>query len=203
MENKRGQHLNYSIIAKIIEENSTVLDLGCGDGTLLKSLIDNKHVKAKGIEINQDCVISCLEKGVCTIQGDIDEGLTQFSDKEYDYVILNRTVQATDHPDFVIKEMLRVGKKVIVSFPNFAYWRVRFYLLFKGKMPVSKMLPYEWYNTPNIHLLTINDFFEFAKNNNIKILKSIYLNHSKVRKNKILRLFPDFFAEEAVFILSY
>ena len=196
MENNRGLHLNYSIITKIIEENSSVLDLGCGDGTLLKSLIDSKHVKGKGIEINQDYVISC------TIQGNIDDGLTQFSDKEYDYVILNRTVQATEHPDFVIKEMLRVGKKVIVSFPNFAFWRVRFYLLFKGKMPVSKMLPYEWYNTPNIHLLTINDFFEFVKNNDIKILKSMYLNHSKVRKNKLLSLFPNFFAEEAVFILS-
>ncbi len=202
MENKRGIHLNYSVITKIIEENSSVLDLGCGDGTLLKTLIDEKHVKGKGIEINQDCVISCLEKGVCTIQGDIDEGLIQFSDKEYDYVVLNRTVQATDHPDFVIKEMLRVGKKVIVSFPNFAYWRVRFYLLFNGKMPMSKMLPYEWYNTPNIHLLTIKDFFEFTKNNNIKILKSVYLNHSKVRRDKFLRLLPNFFAEEAVFVLS-
>ncbi len=202
MENNRGLHLNYSIILNIIEENSTVLDLGCGDGTLLKTLIEKKHVKGKGIEINQDSVISCLENGVCTIQGDIDEGLTQFSDKEYDYVVLNRTVQATEHPDFVIKEMLRVGKKGIVSFPNFAYWKVRFDLLLNGKMPVSKMLPYEWYNTPNIHLLTINDFFEFVKNNNIKILDSIYLNHSQVRKNKILRLFPNLFAEEAVFILS-
>jgi len=202
MENNRGIHLNYSVITKIIEENSSVLDLGCGDGTLLKSLIDIKNVKAKGIEINQDAVISCLEKGVCTIQGDIDEGLVQFSDKEYDYVVLNRTVQATEHPDFVIKEMLRVGKKAIVSFPNFAYWRVRMYLLFKGKMPVSKMLPYEWYNTPNIHLLTIKDFFDFTKNNNIKILKSVYLNHSQVRKDKLLRLLPNFLAEEAVFVLS-
>ena len=202
MENNRGIHLNYSVITKIIEQNSTVLDLGCGDGTLLKTLIDKKNVKGKGIEINQDCVINCLEKGVCTIQGDIDEGLEQFSDKEYDYVVLNRTVQATEHPDLVIKEMLRVGKKVIVSFPNFAYWRVRFYLLFNGKMPVSKMLPYEWYNTPNIHLLTIKDFFEFTKNNNIKILKSLYMNHSKVRKDKLLRLLPNFFAEEAVFVLS-
>ncbi|MBR1908121.1 methionine biosynthesis protein MetW [bacterium] len=202
MENNRGIHLNYSVITKIIEENSSVLDLGCGDGTLLKSLIDNKHVKGKGIEINQESVISCLEKGVCTIQGDIDEGLIQFSNKEYDYVILNRTVQATEHPDLVIKEMLRVGKKAIVSFPNFAYWRVRMYLLFNGRMPVSKMLPYEWYNTPNIHLLTIKDFFDFTKNNNIKILKSIYLNHSKVRKDKLLRLLPNILAEEAVFVLS-
>ena len=170
MENNRGLHLNYSLITQIIEENSKVLDLGCGDGTLLKMLIDQKHVVGKGIEINQDSVINSIENGVCTIQGDIDEGLVQFSDKEYDYVVLNRTVQATEKPDFVIKEMLRVGKKVIVSFPNFGYWKVRLYLLLNGKMPVSKMLPFEWYNTPNIHLLTIRDFFEFTKKNKKKKL---------------------------------
>ena len=202
MENSRGLHLNYSLITQIIEENSKVLDLGCGDGTLLKMLIDQKHVVGKGIEINQDSVINSIENGVCTIQGDIDEGLVQFSDKEYDYVVLNRTVQATEKPDFVIKEMLRVGKKVIVSFPNFGYWKVRLYLLLNGKMPVSKMLPFEWYNTPNIHLLTIRDFFEFAKKNNIKILKSIYLNHAQVRRDKLLRLMPNLLAEEAVFVLS-
>ena len=202
MENNRGLHLNYSLITQIIEENSKVLDLGCGDGTLLKMLIDQKHVVGKGIEINQDSVINSIENGVCTIQGDIDEGLVQFSDKEYDYVVLNRTVQATEKPDFVIKEMLRVGKKVIVSFPNFGYWKVRLYLLLNGKMPVSKMLPFEWYNTPNIHLLTIRDFFEFTKKNNIKILKSIYLNHAKVRRDKLLRLMPNLLAEEAVFVLS-
>ncbi len=202
MENNRGLHLNYSLITQIIEENSKVLDLGCGDGTLLKMLIDQKHIEGKGIEINQDSVINSIENGVCTIQGDIDEGLVQFSDKEYDYVVLNRTVQATEKPDFVIKEMLRVGKKVIVSFPNFGYWKVRLYLLLNGKMPVSKMLPFEWYNTPNIHLLTIRDFFEFAKKNNIKILKSIYLNHAQVRRDKLLRLMPNLLAEEAVFVLS-
>ena len=202
MENNRGLHLNYSLITQIIEENSKVLDLGCGDGTLLKMLIDQKHIEGKGIEINQDSVINSIENGVCTIQGDIDEGLVQFSDKEYDYVVLNRTVQATEKPDFVIKEMLRVGKKVIVSFPNFGYWKVRLYLLLNGKMPVSKMLPFDWYNTPNIHLLTIRDFFEFAKKNNIKILKSIYLNHAQVRRGKLLRLMPNLLAEEAVFVLS-
>lgn len=202
MENNRGLHLNYSLITQIIEENSKVLDLGCGDGTLLKMLIDQKHIDGKGVEIKQDAVISSIENGVCTIQGDIDEGLVQFSDKEYEYVVLNRTVQATEKPDFVIKEMLRVGKKVIVSFPNFGYWKVRLYLLLNGKMPVSKMLPFEWYNTPNIHLLTIRDFFEFAKKNNIKILKSIYLNHAQVRRDKLLRLMPNLLAEEAVFVLS-
>ena len=105
MENNRGLHLNYSLITQIIEENSKVLDLGCGDGTLLKMLIDQKHIEGKGIEINQDSVINSIENGVCTIQGDIDEGLVQFSDKEYDYVVLNSTAQATEKPDFVIKQM--------------------------------------------------------------------------------------------------
>ena len=202
MQNNRGLHLNYHVITELVEENSKVLDLGCGDGVLLKTLIDRKSVKGKGIEINQDCVISSIEKGVCTIQGDIDEGLIQFCDNEYAYVILNRTLQSTEKPDFVIKEMLRVGKKVVVSFPNFAYWRVRLYLLLNGKMPVSKMLPFEWYNTPNIHLLTIRDFFDFARKNDIKILQSIYLNHSKVRRGIFTNLAPNIFAEEAVFVLS-
>lgn len=198
MNQSNGLHVNYAVIADLVEDGSKVLDLGCGDGTLLKLLIDKKNVLAKGIEINQNEVISSIEKGVSTVQGDIDEGLKQFSDGEYDYVILNRTVQATERPDYVIKEMLRVGKKVVVSFPNFAYWRVRFYLLFAGRMPKSKMLPFEWFNTPNIHLLTIKDFFNFTKKNEIKILKSIYLNHSKVRKN----ILTNFFSEEAIFVLT-
>ena len=157
----QGLHLNYSIITEMIEENKNVLDLGCGNGTLLKMLKDKKNVQGKGIEINQDKVIECMEKGLSVIQGDIDEGLREFTDKKYDYVILNQTLQATEKPDYVIDEMLRVGKKVVVSFPNFAYWRVRFFLFFRGRMPKSKVLPFEWYNTPNIHLLTVNDFFEF------------------------------------------
>lgn len=202
MQNNRGLHLNYSVITDLIEEKSKVLDLGCGDGTLLKMLIQEKNVEAKGIEINQDCVINSIQNGVCTIQGNIDDGLKQFCDKEYDYAILNRTLQATEKPDYVIKEMLRVGKKIIISFPNFAYWRVRCYLLFNGKMPKSKMLPFEWYNTPNIHLLTIKDFFEFAQKNNINIEKAIYMNHSKVKKSVFTKILPNVFAEDAIFVLT-
>ena len=158
----KGLHLNYSIITNIIEENARVLDLGCGNGYLLKLLKDTKKVKGNGIEISQSEVIQCLEKGLSVIQGDIDEGLKQFSDKSYDYVVLNQTLQSTCNPHYVLEEMLRVGKKCIVSFPNFAYWRVRFNFFFSGNMPKSKVLPFEWYNTPNIHLLTIKDFFEYA-----------------------------------------
>ena len=136
MQNNSALHVNYKSIVELVEENSKVLDLGSGDGSLLKMLKDIKNVSGKGIEINQNCVIESIQKGVSTIQGDIDEGLMQFSDKEYDYVILNSTLQSTEKPHFVIKEMLRVGKKVVVSFPNFGYWKVRFYLMFKGKMPI-------------------------------------------------------------------
>ena len=165
-------HLNYSLIAEMISEKSKVLDLGCGDGHLLKLLKDKKLIKGNGIEIAQTEVIKCLEKGLSVIQGDIDEGLKQFPDKSYDYVILNQTLQSTHNPNFVLDEMLRVGKKCIVSFPNFAYWRIRFYLFFTGNMPKSRILPYEWYDTPNIHLLSIKDFYEYAKKKNIKAVMS-------------------------------
>ncbi len=198
----KGLHLNYSIILNMIEENSRVLDLGCGNGELLKLLKERKKVKGNGIEIDQKGVIQCLEKGLSVIQGDIDDGLKQFPDKSYDYVILNQTLQSTYNPDFVLEEMLRVGKKCVVSFPNFAYWRIRCELFFKGHMPKSKILPFEWYNTPNIHLLTIKDFFEFSKEHNIKILEGIYTTKANIRKGIQYNIFSNFFAEEVIFVIS-
>ncbi|MGM9993600.1 MAG: methionine biosynthesis protein MetW [Candidatus Avigastranaerophilus sp.] len=198
----KGLHLNYSLIADMIENNSRVLDLGCGDGYLLKLLKDKRNIKGNGIEISQKEVIQCLEKGLSVIQGNIDEGLKQFQDKSYDYVILNQTLQSTNNPEFVIEEMLRVGKKCIVSFPNFAYWRVRFNYFFTGNMPKSKVLPFEWYNTPNIHLLTIKDFFEFAQKHNFKIQSGIYTTRAAIRKGIRYRRFSNFFAEEAIFVIS-
>jgi len=195
-----GLHLNYSIILEIIEDDSRILDLGCGDGTLLKLLKQKKNIKAQGIEINQDEVIRCLAKGLSVIQGNIDEGLKQFQDKSYDYVILNQTLQSTQKPEFVIDEMLRVGKKCIVSFPNFAYWKVRLNYLLKGQMPKSKVLPFEWYNTPNIHLLTIKDFFEYAHVHDFKILKTIYT--TKASAKNINSAFANIFAEEGIFVIS-
>ncbi len=196
-----GKTLNYSQITKLVPTGAKILDLGCGDGYLFKKLVNEKKVTGVGIEINEDEAIKAIEKGLSVIQGDIDKGLKQFFDKSFDYAILNQTVQSTDKPDYVIEEMLRVSKCAIVAFPNFAYWRVRFYLFFKGKMPKSKALPYEWYNTPNIHLNTIKDFYEFCKKRDIKILEAVYLAKNKARK-KIFRPLANFFSEEAIFVIS-
>lgn len=201
-ENKESVHLNYKIITENIEPDSKVLDLGCGEGQLLKMLEDQKKCSGCGIEIDQQNVIKSIQKGLSVIQGDIDEGLKEFSDNEYDYVILNQTLQSTEKPDYVIDEMLRVGKKSVVSFPNFGYWRVRFYLFFTGKMPKSKMLPFSWFDTPNIHLLTIEDFFEFCKERNIKIIKSVYLKRGKINKNPLNRILTNLLCEEAVFVIQ-
>ena len=197
----KGLHLNYSIITNMIEPNLSVLDLGCGDGTLLK-MLKNKGINARGIDINQDNIVKCLEKGLPVIQGDIDEGLQEYPDKSYDYVVLNQTLQSTEKPDFVIKEMLRVGNKVVVSFPNFGYWKVRFYLMFRGKMPKSRILPFQWYNTPNIHLLTIDDFYDFAKSQDFKIEQKICMTKAKVRKSILQKLFDNLFTEEVIFVIS-
>ena len=196
------RQLNYEVVTGLIPTEARVLDLGCGDGTLFSKLINEKKITGVGIEINQDEVIKALDKGVAVIQGDIDEGLKQFPDAGFDYAIVNQTLQAVEKPDLVVDEMLRVANKAIVSFPNFAYWKVRFYLFFKGKMPKSHALPYEWYNTPNIHLMTVNDFFEFCKKRNIKILKSAYLTRNKIRSGLLIKTITNFFTEEAIFVIS-
>lgn len=197
-----NNRVNYKIIAEIIEKNASVLDLGCASGELLSLLKKEKNVAGKGIEIAQSSVIEALEKGLSIIQGNIDEGLSDFQDKEYDYVVLNQTLQSTNKPAFVIDEMLRVGKKVIVSFPNFAFWKVRLYLLLKGEMPKSSALPFEWHDTPNIHLLTINDFFRFCEKNSIIIDKSVFLSAKTKSIMNIPTVFANWLCDEAIFIIS-
>ncbi len=201
-DTKDSLHVNYSVITEFIEKGSRVLDLGCGEGGLLKMLIDKKHCSGSGIEIDQNNVISSIQKGLSVVQGDIDEGLKEFMDNEYDYVILNQTLQSTEKPDYVIEEMLRVGKKCVVSFPNFGYWRVRFYLFFKGRMPKSRMLPFCWYDTPNIHLLTVEDFFDFCKQRNINIKKQVYIKRGKISKNPFTGFLTNLLCEEAVFVIE-
>ena len=198
---KRLLRSDYEQIISIISKGSNVLDLGCGSGELLEKLITEKNVSGRGVEIDENNIIECIKKGLSVFQGDLDEGLREYHDQSYDYVILNKTLQVVKKPDYVIKEMLRVGKKAVVSFPNFGYLGVRSQLFFRGYMPRTPVLPFEWYNTPNIHLLTIKDFYRYCRENNIKILQRIYLINSTPIKG-IKKLFANLLAEEAIFILK-
>ena len=154
----------FKIISDLIEKNTRVLDVGCGDGILMEYLKYNKEIDIRGIEISKDNVQKCLSKGLTVIEGDAEKDLLQFPDSSFDFVILSQTLQAFLNPEIVIKELLRVGKKAIVTIPNFGFWKVRLHLLIKGTMPITKNLPDEWYNTPNLHMCTIKDFYNFCEN---------------------------------------
>jgi len=169
------------IIEKIVPEGSTVLDLGCGEGQLLARLIRDKHVRGQGVELDPGGVFVCVERKVPVFQSDLDAGLKGFADGSFDYVILEETLQTLHHPDDVLSEMLRVGRTGIVSFPNFAYWRVRLDLALGGRMPVTETLPYHWYDTPNIHLLTLFDFMDWARTRHVAITQGHALIEGRVR----------------------
>ena len=166
----------FKVIADLIEKDKKVLDVGCADGILMKFLKDNKNANIRGLEISKEKVQECIAKGLTVIEGNAEKDLKQFPDKSFDYVILSQTLQAFLNPELVLNELLRVGKKAIITIPNFGYWKVRLHLLLKGTMPITKTLPDEWYNTPNLHMCTIKDFVHFVKSRNIKIFKSIALN---------------------------
>ena len=159
----------FKIITDLVEKNKRVLDVGCGDGTLMEYLKENKKIDIRGIEISKNNVQKCVGKGLIVIEGDAEKDLTQFPASSFDYVILSQTLQAFLNPEIVINELLRVGKKAIVTVPNFGFWKVRLHLLIRGTMPITKNLPNEWFNTPNIHMCTIKDFVNYCNKKNIKI----------------------------------
>jgi methionine biosynthesis protein MetW len=169
----------FRIISEIIKKNTRVLDVGCGDGTLMKFLKENKNVDARGFEISKTKAQSCIGKGLSVIEGDAEKELQQFPNSSFDYAILSQTLQAFYNPEKVIDDLLRVSKKAIVTIPNFGFWKIRLHLLLKGTMPITKNLPDEWYNTPNLHMCTIKDFFNFCSKKNIKLDQSIALNNEK------------------------
>ena len=162
----------FKIIADLIEKDKKVLDVGCADGTLMKYLKDNKNINIRGLEISKDKVQECIAKGLTVIEGNAEKDLKQFPISSFDYVILSQTLQAFLDPENVINELLRIGKKAIVTIPNFGYWKVRMHLLLKGTMPVTNNLPNEWYNTPNLHMCTIKDFENYCNKKKIKINSS-------------------------------
>ena len=170
----------FKVIANLIDKDRRVLDVGCGDGTLMKFLKDNKNIDCRGMEISKSKIQKCIEKGLTVIEGNAEKDLIQFPDKSFDYAVLSQTLQAFLNPELVINELLRVGKKAIVTIPNFGYWKVRLHLLTKGTMPITKTLPDEWYNTTNLHMCTIKDFVFFVKSRNFKIFKSLALNNENV-----------------------
>ncbi len=190
---------DLEIISPWVSKCSTVLDLGCGDGTLLAHLQKEKQVLGYGLEIDGDQITRCIENGVNVIEHDLDEkGLASFGDKQFDTVIMTQALQAVRRPDEMIEEMLRLGRQGIVTFPNFGHWRCRQYLLFNGKMPMSKTLPHTWFNTPNIHLCTFKDFELLCHQKGIRIVDKIEVN-ADFREHSFAKLWPNFLAEFAVY----
>jgi len=194
--------IGYDLIIGIIPPHSRVLDLGCGDGVLLDRLQREKNVSGFGVEISDDGVGHCVEKGLYCYQADIDDGLTDYRDNSFDYVILNQTIQSTKRPDYVVKEILRIGKRAIISFPNFAFISVRYQLGFRGIMPKSPMIPYEWYESPNIHMLTINDFDHFCKKNGYPVDMRSHFSINDRGGARRVSFAPNMLAQYGFFILD-
>ncbi len=193
----------YKIISDLIEKNAKVLDVGCDDGTLMEFLKTNKNVNIRGIEISKKKVQTCIAKGLTVIEGNAEFDLKQFPNDSFEYVVLGQTLQAFINPEIVIKELLRVGNRAIVTIPNFGHWKVRLNLLFKGTMPITNSLPNDWYNTPNIHMCTIKDFVKFSEIIDFKIFKSLALINENVSDiNNSNLIFKNLFGELGIFLIE-
>ncbi len=193
----------FQIISDLIENNTRVLDVGCGDGTLMKYLKDKKNVDTRGLEISKDKVQMCVSKGLAVIEGNAEKDLKQFPNSSFNYAVLSQTLQAFYDPEKVIDDLLKVADKAIVTIPNFGFWKVRLDLLIKGTMPVTKNLPDEWYNTPNLHMCTLKDFFNFCSKKKIKLFKSLALHNEKTMEINSFNLnLKNLSSELGIFLLE-
>ncbi|MDG1021852.1 MAG: methionine biosynthesis protein MetW [Emcibacteraceae bacterium] len=190
------------LIENMISEGAKVLDVGSGDGMLLDYLRRKKQVIGRGIELSPEGVNQSIAKGLSVIQGNAEEEISHFPDDSFDYVILSQTLQAMDRPDIILNELLRVGKRAVVSFPNFGYWRVRLHLMLKGKMPVTKSLDYPWYSTPNIHFCTIRDFVDLCEELDIKIEKGMAVNSSGSKMGVDSLFFSNFLGTQGLYVIT-
>lgn len=188
--------MEYRTIADLIAPGSSVLDLGCGRGELMALLLSEKSCRAKGIEIDEQAIYECVARGLSVLHGDIDSGLPEYADKSFDYVVLNQCFQQVRAPEVVLREALRVGGRVIVGFPNFAHYQARFQILFQGRTPVTPSLPYQWYDTPNLHFLSIADFHAYCRRRKITVERSAFMSG-----DKRVRLFPNLCALTGIFLL--
>jgi len=189
--------LENRIIADMISPGAAVLDLGCGDGDLLAALVSEKKARAQGIEINEQCIYRCVSRGLSVLHGDIDSGLAEYDDKTFDFVILNQSFQQVKKPETVLREALRAGRQVIVAIPNFAHYKARLQIFFQGKTPVTASLPYMWYDTPNLHFLSLSDFSGYCREKNIRMDRTAY-----TARDKRVRFFPNLLALVGIFAVS-
>jgi len=189
--------LDYQVIYDMIEPGARVLDLGCGSGDLMYLLARDKAAKVQGVELDEAAIYECVRRGLSVFHGDIQSGLEDYPDGSFDYVILNQSMQEVRKVDFVIQEALRVGRRVVIGFPNFAYWKARFMLFFRGRVPITSSLPYHWYDTPNVRFLSITDFQEYCVEKNLRVLSSRCLGEMKE-----VSFWPNLFALNALFLLE-
>ena len=194
---------DLELIISLVDNNTRILDVGCGNGELLQSLKDKKNVKGQGLELKQERVNQCVSKGLSAIQGNADSDLSLYPNQSFDCVILSQTIQATNNPKNILIELVRIGKKAIVSIPNFGFWKVRVSFTTYGKMPITKKLSNNWYDTPNIHLCSILDFVDLCREINIKIEKTIVLSSNNIKSyNGSPNNWSNFFGEEAIFLIK-